>query len=121
MIYLFTILFTALFIGYQKFQFQDLKYIRNTKWKLYGWLMKAELIAACYVMQFFSCTWQDCLLSGVLNWITFEFAYNKIVLKTGWFYVGASSIQDNKLGKWKWAVMGVCLIISVILKILSHG
>lgn len=121
MIYLFTILFTALFIYYQKFQFQDLKYIRNTRWKLYGWLMKAELIAACYVMQFFSCAWQDCLLSGVLNWIIFELAYNKIVLKTGWFYVGFSSIQDNKLGKWKWAAMGVCLIISITLKILSHG
>lgn len=113
MIYALTISFTLLFILYQKFQFQDLKYIRNTKWKLYGWLMKAEVIAACYVMQFYSCTWQDCFLSGVLSWVIFELGYNKIVLKADWFYVGFSSIQDNFLGKWKWAVMGLALIVSV--------
>lgn len=119
MIYPLTILFTFLFIFYQKYQFQDLKYIRNTKWKTLGWLMKALFIVAVYLSQYFTTSWQDCLLSGVVSWVLFEFGYNRIVLKADWFYVGASSIQDNLLGKRKWVVMGVSLIGSIIIRWVS--
>lgn len=116
MIYLLSILFTILFLLYQRYQFRDMKYNRNTTWKTYGWFMKALVIVACYVMQYFTCTWQDCLLTGVISWILFELGYNKIVLKgANLFYVGQSSVQDNTLKKWKWVVMAASLILSIYL------
>lgn len=120
MIYAASILFTFFFLMYQRYQFRDMKYERNTKWKLWAWVMKAEVISVCYFIPQFPPTWQDCLLSGVLMWVLFELGYNKIALiGANLFYIGQSSIQDNKLGKWKWVVMGVSLVTSIIIKWVS--
>ena len=122
MIYVAFILFTALFLLYQKEQYNDLLSNKKTgieknKWKVYGWCMKALLIVAIFCSQFVSTAWQDCFLSGVIGWVLFEFGYNKIVLNVDWFYVGRSSIQDNRLGKYKWLAMAVFLIGAILIKI----
>ena len=121
MIYAASIVFTFFFLMYQRYQFRDMKYERNTKWKFWAWCMKAEIIAISYYAHLFPPSWQDCLLSGVLMWVLFELGYNKIVLiGSNLFYVGQSSKQDNGLKKWKWLVMGICLIVSIIIKWLSR-
>lgn len=122
MIYIFFISFTMLFLFYQKEQYNDLLSNKKTgivknRWKIYGWLMKAIVIVAVFLSQFTFTSWQDCFLSGVIGWILFEFGYNKIVLNVDWFYVGRSSIQDNKLGKYKWLIMAIFIISAILTKL----
>lgn len=122
MIYALTIVFTFLFIFYQKEQYNDLLSLKKygsvkNRWKVWGWFMKFLFIVAIFLSQFFTTSYQDCLLSGSISWVIFELFYNKIVLKEKWFYVGQSSIQDNKLGFSKWYVMAGVLIASVLIKI----
>jgi len=106
---------------YQKYQQADLitfhKYqLRNTGWKSWANLMKVILVGGCYLMQLLPSTWEDYLLSASIGALAFEFGMNKIALKQGWFFNGASSKFD-KLGKWKWIALFAFLIISITVKI----
>ena len=121
MIYALTIAFTFCFVMYQKYQQTDLvtfhRYdLRNTLWKSWANMMKVIFISGCYLMQLFPSTWEDYLLSGAIGALAFEFGINKIALKQGWFFNGASSKFDT-LGKWKWIALFAFLIISIIVKI----
>jgi hypothetical protein len=116
MIYIITILFTLSFVMYQKYQFIDMKYMRNVKWKTWANVMKVLVFAGCYTSQLFPSLWQDYLLSAAICSLVFEFGYNKIAIKQDWFFNGASSKFDS-LGKWKWIALFAFLIISITVKI----
>ena len=116
MIYIISILFTISFVFYQKHQFIDLKWKRDTGWKFWANVMKVTLLAGCYVSQFMPSAWQDYILSLAICSLVFELGYNKIAINKEWLYVGASSHFD-KLGKWKWIILLVFLIISITIKI----
>lgn len=121
MIYIIFISFMLTFVMYQKQQQDDLigwgkNYKRNTGWKTWGNVMKAELLSGGYLLQLFPSPWQDYLLAAAIGALVFEFGYNKIAIKQGWFFNGASSKFDS-LGKWKWIALFAFLIISITVKI----
>ena len=113
MVYIFSILFTIAFVFYQRSQFKDLTYRRNTEWKTWANVMRTLFFLAFLVPH--NTTWQDVYLTISIVALQFEFMYNKVVLKTGWFYSGNSSLFD-KLKTWKWVILFISLIFSLILK-----
>lgn len=114
MIYIFSLLFTTAFVFYQRSQFRDLKYKRNTEWKTWANVMKALFFLAFLVPH--NTTWQDVYLTISITALQFELMYNKIALNTNWFYSGNSSLFD-KLKTWKWVILFTSLILSLILKL----
>jgi len=118
MIYLISCLFTIFFVFYSKYQFKDLKQVRNIQWKVWGVAMRVLLFLGCYAMQFFPSHWKDYLLAGSLNIALFEWGINVIALNApSILWAGYSSKIDNALGKWKWYIMGIFILITILIKI----
>jgi len=113
MVYILSILFTGAFVFYQKYQFKDLRNQRNTKWKTWANVMKGLFFLSFLVPH--KTTWQDVNLAISISALQFEFMYNKVVLKVDWFFYGNSSLFD-KLKNWKWVVLFLSLILSLITK-----
>lgn len=113
MVYIFTILFTSAFVFYQKSQFKDLTNKRNTEWKTWANVMRALFFLSFLVPH--KTTWQDVNLAVSIASLQFELMYNKVVLKQGWFFYGSSSLFD-RLKNWKWVVLFLSLILSLITK-----
>lgn len=114
MIYLFTVLYFTALVFYQRSQFRDLKYKRNTEWKTWANVMKGLFFGQFLIP--INITWQDVLLVWSITSIQFEIMYNLIVLKTYMFYNGTTSKFD-KLGNWKWIILIAFLIIATFLKL----
>lgn len=117
MIYIFSILLALMECLYQRYQFMDLKTKRNTKWKTYRVITNGLIFLMLYINSEFRIP--DVLLAISIYWIMFELLTNKISLNTNWLYVGKSSYLDNYIGKKKWLIMALFLIISLTIKILS--
>lgn len=118
MIYLLSIPFIVFYVLYQKFQLKDLASKRNLIWKHYGVIIRIWFFISAYIFEYPKGQWQDYLIAGVLNEIIFELLINKIALKQSFWFVGSSSAWDNILGKRKWLLMGLALIITIFIKIL---
>lgn len=117
MIYIISCLFTILFVYYSKYQFKDIKPLRNTTWKSYGVSMRILFFIGCFLCQLFNSTWQDYLLAGSINILLFEIGINLIALNTKIFHIGTTSEFDKTLGKYKWYVMFTLLLITLNLKL----
>jgi len=105
------------FVMYQKYQLKDLATVRNTTWKTWANVMKVILFVGLYLEKSYPSSLKDYLLAGCICALVFEFGINLIALKMPLFYIGKSSKFD-KLGKYKWAVLFVALIISLLIKFL---
>ena len=115
-IYWITILFTLLFVFYQKHQLIDTRKTkgqRDTTWKTYANLMKA-LFFGQFLIPVDSSVY-DVLLTSAICAIVFEVGYNIIAMGQKWYFYGTSSDFD-KLGYWKWLVLFIYLLICVNLK-----
>jgi len=117
MIYVLSILFTILFVYYSKYQFKDLKTIRNIQWKIYGVGMRVLFFVGCFLSQFINSHWQDYLLAGCINIFLFEIGINVIALNANMFWKGRSSVIDNEIGQYKWLIMSLLILFSLLIKI----
>lgn len=116
MIYIFAVLLAICQCYYQKYQFNDLRFDRDIRWKHWRIVTTFVTFFALFLSQFVTILWEDLLLCTSIYWIVFELGTNKISLNANWFYVGKSSFTDNKIGKYKWVLMAVFFAISLILK-----
>lgn len=119
MIYLLSILFTLCFVFYSKYQFQDLKNTRNTKWKTWGVLMRTLFFISTFLLQLFPNSWQDYLLAGSINILLFEIGINVIALNAPVFWKGYSGKLDIYLGNKKWFLIFALILTSLIIKIIT--
>ena len=119
MIYIFAILLAISQCYYQRYQFNDLKWDRDIRWKYWRIVSNILIYGTIMISKFFTTTWQDLLLSISIYWIVFEIGTNIISLSAKWFYVGKSSALDNNFGKYKWYLMALYLLISIIIKFLT--
>jgi hypothetical protein len=60
--------------------------------------------------------WTDILLSCSINWLTFEFAVNKISLNKGWLHVGIDGKLETLKNK-KWLLILATIFLSLIIKL----
>lgn len=116
MIYIFAILFAISQCYYQKYQFNDLKFQRDIRWKYWRIITSALVFLMVFISQFVTYLLVDLLLASSIYWIVFEIGTNVISLGADWLYVGRSSFTDNKIGKHKWSLMVLFLLISLLLK-----
>lgn len=126
MIYILSLLFTLAFVYYSKWQFNErinairsqhtFMSIANKKWHVYGMLMRLLAIVTPFILQYYSGTWQDYLLAGSINILAWELLINKIALSKEWFYVGKTAKTDKYLGKYKWHLAFILLIVATIIK-----
>jgi hypothetical protein len=91
--------------------------VRNIQWKIYGVGMRVLFFIGCFLSQFITSDWQDYLLAGCLNIFLFEIGINVIALNSYIFWKGASGVIDNKIGQWKWLIMGLLIVFSSLIKI----
>ena len=119
MIYIFAILLAISQCYYQRYQFNDLKWDRDIRWKYWRIVTTILTFVTILMSQYVTTSWQDLLLTSSIYWVFFEVGTNVISLNAGWFYVGKSSFTDNKFGKNKWYLMAFYLLISTIIKLLT--
>lgn len=116
MIYIFAILLAICQCFYQRYQFNDLKWERDIRWKYWRIITTSVTFIMVFLAQFVTFLWVDLLLASAIYWIVFEVGTNVISLSADWLYVGMSSFTDNKIGKYKWYLMALFLLISLLLK-----
>ena len=95
---------------YQRYQFRDLMYKRNLLWK--RWRI-AECVVICCGL-FLQPELKAIALGANVYWLAFEIGTNLISLNKPVFFVGGSGGVDS-LGKWKWAVIALSLITSILI------
>lgn len=117
MIYLISCLFTLFFVYYSRYQFRDLKTVRNTNWKAWGVLMRVTIFAGGFLLQLFPSPWQDYLLAGGINILLFEIGINTIALGGPVFWRGYSSKIDNIFGQYKWYIYGLFLAVTLFIRL----
>lgn len=110
MIYLISFLFTLFFVYYTKHQLINPK---SGKWHTKGFLMRG-----CFFLAFlFPSDIINIIGALLISAITFDIGINIIALKTAWYYVGKESYIDRTIGKKKWWIYGILLIIFLIYKL----
>lgn len=84
-------------------------------------IMRALAVITPYLAANYGSTdWTDYLLIGAINIIFWEIGINIIALGQKWWHVGTTAQFDIKLKSWKWILMFILLVGSVILKILFN-
>ena len=117
-IYIFSVVYALLLCLYQRHQFNDLKTIRDIRWKTYRVITSAFIYSSIYIATYIDITLKDLLLGGSIFWVVFELGTNVISLNSPLLYVGKSSILDNKLDKYKWIFIFGFFVLSLIIKII---
>ena len=110
MIYIITCLFTMAFVYYSKYQFIN---GRAGKWHMYGATMRMLMFLPFLLPK---SSIPDIVLAGVINCILFDVGINLIALNKPWYYTGSTNDIDNIVGKGKWYIYGILLILAITLK-----
>ena len=118
LIYIFSVVYALLLCLYQRHQFNDLKTIRDIRWKTYRVITSAFVYSSIYIATYIEITLKDLLLGGSIFWVVFELGTNVISLNSPPLYVGKSSILDNKLDKYKWFLIFGFFVLSLIIKLI---
>jgi len=119
------LLFTITFVFYQKYQLKELKGDLSSKahWHTLGLILRliaaAFLLIPAYLTKNISLT--DILLISTLSTTVWELLTNKITLNRNWLYFGFTSKTDKFLGKKKWVILLITILISILLKIIFPG
>lgn len=108
MIYAFAISLAFTHCMYQRYQFSDLRNIRNLTWKRWR-IIECVVIFAGILLQ---PDLYQLFVAGALYWAAFEIGTNIISLNRPALFVGNSGGFDS-LGKWKWLVILFTLILSL--------
>jgi hypothetical protein len=121
-IYLLTILFNLCFILYSKFQFEERVGKSHGKWHPWGWMMRALIFIPFIILSFFpginiTAHKSDVILSIAISTVDWEVLINLIALKVNFFHVGTEAKTDIRLGKIKWLLCFLFLILAIIYKI----
>lgn len=118
-IYLYVFIYCIAWAYFHKYQFLDLKTVRNIRWKSWRIIISIISVLGIYLGQFIHIDWKDVFLACSLGWWVFEIGVNVIGLNENWFYIGGSSQFDNKYKKNKWYIMMIPVIISIIIKLIK--
>lgn len=117
MIYVLSTLFTLAFVFYSKWQFSDDRGESQGKWHSSGMIMRMLAVASPFLCQLYPSEWQDYLLVGAINILLWELLINKIALNQKWLHVGTTAKTDIFLGKKKWLVYAVILLVTIVIKL----
>lgn len=119
--YLYNFAFTAVFVYYTKYQFQDEKAgwaNSKGKWHKYGLTMRLMLVGAFFV-GFYTLhfvTWKDLFLVGAIVMPLWDIMINKVALGMPALYNGSTSATDKKFKGFKWVAYSLFIITSVIIR-----
>ncbi len=118
-IYFLSIVFTLLFVIYQKWQFSDDRGKTQGKWHTYGMFLRLWFFIALFVTKYYPSEMEDFVLAGAINIVLWEVGVNIFSLNEKWNHVGTTSVIDVKLGKKKWWIFFGMLGAAVAFKLLS--
>lgn len=120
MIYIVSIIFTVVFVIYQKWQFIDDCGGVSGKWHKWGALLRVILFGGGYLLQKFPSTWQDYIFAASINILMWEILINIVALKQHWWYNGSTASFDKILGQYKWIIMVLLIVICSLIKIFTN-